>query len=405
MKKVLFIDYFFPPLAADWRGVAFAKLLPTFGWQPIVMSAHESVSYGKDYDLLKEIPEDLEVHRVRHREPSLLWQSVRQRLRISADFPDYYRTWYSPACREARKILREERIHLIYSASPTFTTAFVALTLKKEFKIPWVADFLDGWAVNDFLNLHYDQTLAKPLRWFQRMRVKRAERSILEWADKTVVISWHVKQRLCAIHRIEESKIEVVSDGYDESVFQGLASHVLYPDRLTITFLGSYYPPFREPIMKFLRVINQIEKNAEVFFIGRSAVPVHGMNMPNVTCILHLPRPKSLAFGLGSDFLFVVMPQFAKWIPTKIYDYIRLGRPILALVPEDGDAAKIVREARAGFILSHDQERMKRQLIEVFDKWRQGGLKDFHPDWTYVNRFERRRITERIAQLFDKVSL
>jgi len=53
-KKALFIDYFFPLLAADWRGTAFCKLLPEFGWQPIVISPDESESYDKDYDLLGE---------------------------------------------------------------------------------------------------------------------------------------------------------------------------------------------------------------------------------------------------------------------------------------------------------------------------------------------------------------
>ena len=56
MKKVLFITYFFPPLggAGVGRSLKFARHLPKFGWQPIVISASESVRYGKDYNLMKE---------------------------------------------------------------------------------------------------------------------------------------------------------------------------------------------------------------------------------------------------------------------------------------------------------------------------------------------------------------
>jgi hypothetical protein len=66
MKRVLFIDYFFPPLAGDYRGTAFVKLLPQFDWQPIVISADESVSYDKDFSLLQEIPKSIPIYRVGH---------------------------------------------------------------------------------------------------------------------------------------------------------------------------------------------------------------------------------------------------------------------------------------------------------------------------------------------------
>lgn len=403
MKKVLFIDYFFPPLVADIRGIAFVKILPGFEWQPIVISAAESVRYDKDYSLLQEIPSHIEVYRVGHREPSRMWQFFRNRLRIGIDFPDYYKTWYHSAYQVARDILQKEKVDLIYSASPTFTTAFVAMELKAKFNIPWVADFLDGWAVNDFLNLQYNQTLIKPLRWFQKLRVKKAERCILESADKVVVIHQHVKQRWLELHGIKESKIDVVTDGYDESAFKRITAHVLYPDRLTITFLGSYYPFFKDVIIEFLNAVHEIGKEVEVIFIGRRVEALQQMNKPNLTCILHTSREKALSFGLGSDFLFVVMPPYAKWTPTKIYDYLRLGKPILALVPKDGDAAKIVKEARAGFVLSFDQEQMKQQLKVIFEDWRRGGIKGFQPDKEYIAQFEQRKLTERIVQVFNEV--
>ena len=122
------------------------------------------------------------------------------------------------------------------------------------------------------------------------------------------------------------------------------------------------------------------------------------------TYILNLPREKALAFALGSDFLFVVMPPYAKWIPTKIYDYLRLARPILALVPGDGDTARIIREAKAGYVLSHEPEQMKEQLRDIFEQWRQGRFKNFHPDWEYVAQFERRKLVQKIAAIFDEVA-
>ncbi|HXZ95170.1 MAG TPA: glycosyltransferase, partial [Dehalococcoidia bacterium] len=373
----------------------------------IIISAAESVSYDKDYNLLNEIPKETEVYRVGHKEPlgklSKGWQILLSNLRVSYNFPDYYRSWRSPALREAKRVLNMEKVDLIYSASPPFTTAFVAMKLKRELGIPWVADFLDGWAVNDFLRVYYDEALVKPLRDLQKYRVKRGENSIIVTADKTVVISWHVKQRLCELHKVEGRTIDVVNDGYEESVFEKLIARPLYPDSLTIVFLGSFYAPFKEPVIRFVKIVNEISKEAEVVFIGRGAAAMQAVTKVEATYILNLPRKKALAFALGSDFLFVVMPPYAKWIPTKIYDYLRLGKPILALVPADGDAAKIIQEARGGFVLSYEPEDMKRQLKSIFEEWRQGKFKDFHPDWEYVAQFERRKLVQKIAAIFDEV--
>jgi glycosyltransferase involved in cell wall biosynthesis len=403
VRNVLFLDYFFPPLLGDWRGAAFSKLLPEYGWRPIVVSAAETVTYDKDYDMMKEIPEGLIVRRVPHRKRSLA-RYLMDGLKIAADFPDPYWNWCSPAYREARRILREEDIHLIYSASPAYTTAFVAMKVKRDYNIPWVADFLDGWAVNDFLNQYYDQNLIKPLRWLQKRRVRNAERTILESADRVVVIHRHVKERWRELHGINDTKIRVITDGYEESVFHGLRPRALYENKLTVTFLGSFYPAFRELILKFARVVNTIDPSVELAFIGRVAAAVHEMNLSNSTCIMHAPRRKAIEFGMGSDFLLVVMPPYARWTPSKIYDYLRMERPILALVPSDGDAAKIIREAKAGFVLDFDDREMKNQLEVIFRKWKEGEFRRFRPDHKYVTNFERRRLTRQMARIFDEVS-
>jgi hypothetical protein len=133
--------------------------------------------------------------------------------------------------------------------------------------------------------------------------------------------------------------------------------------------------------------------------VGQGLVPVQ----ENLTRIHYLPKRKALNFCFGSDFLFVGLLPSSKWIPMKIYDYLRLGRPILACVPEDGGAAKIIKEAKAGFVLSYDREKMERQLENIFAEWRGGHFKDFHPDWEYVGQFERKKLTKKLSDIFDEV--
>jgi glycosyltransferase involved in cell wall biosynthesis len=408
MNKVLFIYYHFSPLLGDWRGLGFVKFLSEFGWQPIVISAAETVNYPKDYSSADSVPKDAEVHRVGHREIPLKWQwyynYARGKLKVSYDFPDDYKTWYKPALREARDILKKERVDLIYTSCSPFTSAFVGMGLKKEFDIPWVSEFRDPWSENDFLNRHFERTLLKPLRSLLKYRIRKGEKDIAESADKNVVVAWQHRQRLCRLYGIEEGKVEVVTNGYDEPDFVNLKPHVIYPDKSSITFLGSFYPELLDIILKFWQVLDEVSNNAEVIFIGRGAASLENVNKANLTRILHVPKEKALGFALGSDFLFLLTPPSVKWIPMKIFEYLRLGKPILALVPEDGDAARIIREAKAGYVLSHEPGQMKEQLRDIFEQWRQGKFRDFHPDWEYVAQFERRKLTEKLANIFNEVA-
>ena len=83
MKKVLLIYYHFPPIVGDLRGLGFARSLQKFGWQPLVISAAESVRYVKDYSLLKQIPNGIEVHRIGHRQSSKEWVYARNKLKLN----------------------------------------------------------------------------------------------------------------------------------------------------------------------------------------------------------------------------------------------------------------------------------------------------------------------------------
>jgi hypothetical protein len=128
------------------------------------------------------------------------------------------------------------------------------------------------------------------------------------------------------------------------------------------------------------------------------------MNLPNSTCILHVPKRKAIELSLGCSFLLLVMPPYAKWTPMKTYDYLRIGKPILGLVPPDGDPAATIRESRAGFVLPFEEQEMRGKLKWIFGKWKQAELEEFRPDRAYISKFEWKRLAYQVAEVFDAVS-
>jgi glycosyltransferase involved in cell wall biosynthesis len=257
----------------------------------------------------------------------------------------------------------------------------------------------------DYLKLIYDKTVVKPLRKLQAFRINRGERDIVTLADKTIVVSWRLREQLCDVRGVTADKIQVITNGYDESDFDELTPRALFPDKLSVVYLGSFYTGYKEILMTFLQAVNEIDKDAEVVLIGGATEEMLRVHMENLTCINYLTKPKALALSSGCEFLLLITLPSAEWAVTgKIFDYLRIGKPILAITAEHGDAAKIVTEAKAGFVLSYEQNKMQEQLKMIFEKWRKGEFKDFHREWEYVAQFERRNLTKGLADVFNEIT-
>src|SRR5690349_21284864 len=75
MKSVLMIAYHFPPegSAGTYRSLRFVRQLAKIGWSPAVITA-DPYSYERyDPELLKSVPDGVDVVRVRCRDP---WQAI-----------------------------------------------------------------------------------------------------------------------------------------------------------------------------------------------------------------------------------------------------------------------------------------------------------------------------------------
>src|SRR5439155_26727098 len=59
----------------------------------------------------------------------------------------------------------------------------------------------------------------------------------------------------------------------------------------------------------------------------------------------------------------------------KIFEYLAAERPILAAVPPDGAAAKLVRETGAGSVVAPEDEKgIREALIGLHSRWQAGQL-------------------------------
>ncbi len=88
------------------------------------------------------------------------------------------------------------------------------------------------------------------------------------------------------------------------------------------------------------------------------------------------------------------------WIPSKLFQYLGSGNPILAQVPE-GDVKDIVTATEAGVALEPgDVAGTERAIREMYRRYCEPLLEDA-PRWDLRAAYEAKQLTERLASCLD----
>ena len=127
-----------------------------------------------------------------------------------------------------------------------------------------------------------------------------------------------------------------------------------------------------------------------------------------VTAHDYLPHDETVALLRSADLLFLPMHDLppgrrARIVPGKTYEYLAARRPILAAVP-DGDIRDLLFEAGNAFVFRpKDVDGMARAILEQADRALTGGPAPEASE-EVLRRYERRELTARLAEVFDRVT-
>lgn len=447
-KSVLIIAHDFPPIRTSgiYRPLKFAKYLPEFGWQPVVVSAQPFGVGALDDSMLRELPADVEV--IRAERPSMLdWEArvykrllrrdPRELTRVSksADhtgkpapapgtswrnlllrgvlsparallqhalyFPDDANLWARHAYQAAAEVVGRRKIDAIFSTSSPASAHLVAAALSRRFSIPWVADFRDPWTRN--IPKQHDPALRRAIE-------RRVEIAVLRRASQIIYIS----DRLAELAReafpmVPASKFHVIENGYDESDFSGAGAYCASPDQpLTMLNVGTIYrstgfesllavieqlhadQPSLAPRLEHVGPLfsDQRQRLAKLDELG--AVSLSGV----------VSHDRIAAMMVRADVHVLTVPDGAvdrpANIPGKLYEQLRSGRPILYVGPEN-DTSRHIANADAGWVFRAEQrEELATKLTELVAAKRIGSLPHGALP-SRVGHFERRQLTRLLS--------
>jgi glycosyltransferase involved in cell wall biosynthesis len=409
---VLMIAYYFPPMGGVGvqRTLKFVKYLPEYGWLPHVLTAQPPKGGLRDKGLLKEIGPETLITRTAALLPSqrLPWR-VREFISRWLLTVDEQVGWLPFAIRAGQRIIKENRVKVIYSTSAPYTAHLIARNLHNSSHIPWVADFRDPWVGNS--NLHFPTPL-------HRKMVTHMEQQVIRDANQILVISPPMSQSICARNPgIQPSKITWLPNGFDAQDFSAAQPIKRDKDRFQLVYTGSFYTQGRTAraileAVQAVTVSGQIpSQHLCIQMVGNiGKFTQKWISELKLDEIVETPgyvsHEQSTGYLLAADALLLIIGDSADSAGVytgKIFEYLAAGKPILCLA-NTGVAADLIRNAGAGMIVPPDDvPQISQQLVSLYQLWQDGRL-SIDPDQEFIQTFERRRLTGQLANIFNDLT-
>ena len=327
------------------------------------------------------------------------------------NLPDIVTGWILPAVVAGRGLARKAHIACLFSSGPAWSSHLAALCLVRLTGLPWVAHFRDPWSQgSDYF---------RDSRWAERANA-RLERAVIERATTVICVTdRHTDSLRRHYVRCDPAKFVTVPNGFDgaewdeaEEEARAASPHAA-SGRFVITYAGALYvgrSPL--PVLEALRRLSQtgvltldrvrldivVNDGMGRLPDGREIMDVaREMGLAGSVQVLGpLPRRETLRRLLDSNLLLLLGHNFTMQIPGKLYEYLRAGRPILALAPAGAQTDLLQATGGAWMVQPLDLEGVVEAVREAFQQWltgRPGPQADSH----LVSSFDRRVLVGRIA--------
>lgn len=430
-KRVLLVSYHFPPVggAGVQRPAKFARYLPDFGWDVSVLQAANPSVPLLDPSLLAELPADLVIAKARTLEPSYAAKqatgisapaspvpsrpSLLRRVASTLLQPDPQILWYPDAMREGRALLRRLPHDAILATAPSYSNLLVGARLARWSGLPLLSDFRDEW---DISSTYWENAAQGGLVIGVQQRMQRAvlrrSRAIIATTQASTA-------------RLAERAHEAGSTASAHCIYNGWDAHDLEaaagvapaaptaPGKVRLVYTGTLWnltsiAPVVDAIRQLASDAPALLARLEVVVVGRKTpeqqallAPLPGLGV-TFADVPYCDHAVALATMQSADALLLLLsdlPGAERVAPAKVFEYLAVRRPILAVMPE-GEIASLVRGAQdGGHYLPTDVAGIAAWIRRLLEQ-----SPPTPPTAAAGARFERRQLAGQLAELLTAVT-
>lgn len=442
MKKVLFIAYTFPPLGGPGvqRSLKFVKYLKEFGWEPVVLTVGKTLFPINDETLLEEIPKDLEIIRIDdiflkdytdelnlkvvdklqplfnnigdlESEYLNIIETKFKELRSLFFEPDFYVLWVKEVIKYIEENIDLSDIDAVYTSVDPFSTGLIGNYLKEEHNIPWIVDFRDEWINSPFIKFNKESIHYKIC--------KELEEKYISSASKVISVTPSIINNFTNKYKKYASKFVTIANGYDEDDFIHVNTDKKQKNKkFTLIYNGNMNYVERNPYTLLRALWELYEENkvdiedVRIVFVGSwyKQEILDAIDKMDISKYIewkgYLPHKESLKFASTSDLLLLFIgdnEKFKDYHTGKIFEYMRLKQPILALAPKGSEIEKLIKETETGYCVECcDVEEIKKVLYTKYENWRKN-IKAYKPNLQEIKKYERKVLTSKLGEVFNSL--
>lgn len=392
MKHVLFVAHDFPPtcnIGGSLRSEKFAHYLPDFGWEPTIVTLDEQTGLAEQYP---------QVHRLPSPTP---WTKPYECRPIG---------WALALPRLLRKLMTQRHFDALYISCPPFPPALPAVSCANRHGIPALVDLRDAWSLDPYV----EGSLAKKV--VHHLCYPWLEKKTLEATRLLVVNTESAMSAYVRRYPSMADRIQVLPNGFDDADFAETSVPTLSTGPFTLLYTGRFGIGARSPELLLQALQRARQSGADIRFqiVGDDSVAVRNAitNLElqaAVTLCGQIPHTEATAM-LRSAHALVLYQQPSRSAVTavagKTHEYLRTGRPILAVAPE-GDNLALVRNfaPESHCISSYDVEEIARAMQALAEMHARGDLSArLGPSPEYLHHFNRRALTGKLADMLSDIA-
>ena len=409
--KLLLVSFYFPPAGGGGvqRPLKLATHLPAAGIETHVLAPDDPKWIHTGDELA--VPTKAWVHRAHYlgpkgRRPAEelhglegVDRMVRQAALLSRRFlvPDENAAWALTAGPAAIRLIRRHSIDVVLTTSPPPSVHLIGAAAKAATEVKWIADLRDS------LLAHAHRQADNPAAVLKEKSRAAVARLVAKRADAVVAVSEPIAEETRGLE--PAGRVVTIPNGCDYEDFQGL--EYAPSERFRITHTGSFIG--RRSPRPFLTALAESRLDVVARFVGdfRAADRewADGLGLGDrLELVPYTSHRESLQLQRDSEALLLLIPEAEgrgrAVLSGKVFEYLAAERPILASVPPDGEAARLLRETGAGIVVgSEDVAGIRAALEGLVARWRAGRLDGDVLSPEQRERLSRRARVEELADL------
>lgn len=422
MKKILIITPHYPPsnLAAVHRSRLFAQHLPAFGWEPVILTVHEDYYEEElDWNLHQLLPAEQRIEKVK------AFNITKPRLVGDIGLRAFYQLR-----KRALELVKKEQIDFVYIPIPSFYVSLIGPYLHRKTGVKYGIDYIDPWVhvfpgSDKLFSRHWFSTrLAK---WLEPKAVKEASliTGVAEGYYKAVIERNSSLKTTCLFGAMPYGGESLDHQRMEELHLQ---SYLFQKnEKQQFLYAGAMLPKAYQPLEEIFRSIAEHKDKfaeTEFYFVGTGKSPndANGFNIKPLaekyglwqTIVFEYPKRipylDVLVHLAAVDAVFILGSTEPHYTPSKSYQGVLSGKPILAVLHSESTAVKVLEESNAGIVLSFageaELQKIYKNWMDVFSRFSSYAAQ-FDSSSVKKETFEQysaKAVTMQLATLLDQLS-